>query len=100
MKYYHATSLDAWKGIETDQLLKTGCDGVVYLAETAQNAIQFVTLRLLNEPIIVIEVEVPDDKMSHIEESFDHSYAFFQCRAWTYDENIPYSWVTSALMYA
>lgn len=75
-RYFHATD---FKNIHNIMIkgLKPGCDGVVYLAETKEDALKFVAFRFY-EKIVVIEVELEE---SEVEETFDHNYNFFQCKA-------------------
>lgn len=84
MKYYHATSEEAWKQIKEDTFIKTGCDGVIYLCKDPQEACRFLVLRGI-DPIIVLEFEF---KVNQIKETFDHSQIFFKCRAYSYSKNI------------
>ena len=85
-KFYHATEHDP--GILAnilDKGLLPGCDGIVYLAETKEDALKFVALRFYEETL-VIEVELEE---SEVEETFDHNYSFFNCRAFGYASIIP-----------
>lgn len=83
-KFYHATPYDNLLSILSNGL-KTGVDKVVYLAETKEAALKFICIRCF-DPILVIEVELDE---AQVEESFDHSYAFFKEKAFTYPDNIP-----------
>lgn len=78
---YHSTAFSNLGSILSDGI-RPGCDGVVYLAETREDALKFVAIRLLDQPIAVLEVEINDYNEKDISESFDHSQAFFKCRAW------------------
>lgn len=79
-KYYHATPMRNLVSI-LDNGLKVGCDGITYLAETKEDAYKFVVLRCWGEEILVIEVELDENK---VEETFDHNPNFFKCRAFGY----------------
>ncbi len=81
--YYHATPFENLGSIFKKGIL-TGCDGVVYLTENPEEAARFVAIRGYKK-ILVIEVEVEDYLVT---ESFDHSQAFFKCRAYSYPHNI------------
>ena len=83
-KFYHATPYSNLGSILTNGLHK-GVDGVVYLAETKEAALKFICIRCF-DPILVIEVELDE---AQVEESFDHSYAFFREKAFTYPNDIP-----------
>jgi len=84
-KFYHATSFDNLGSILSKGLVP-GCDGIIYLAETREDALKFVVLRYANEEILTIEVEL-DEK--EVEETFDHSYSFFKCKSFGYPKVIP-----------
>lgn len=73
---YHATSVDNMTKIMYDGI-KPGCDGIVYLAETDNDAYKFVCLRML-EKIAVFKVNV---NVEDVFETFDHSQQFFKCKA-------------------
>lgn len=83
-KFYHATPYDNLWSILINGL-KTGVDGVVYLAETREAALKFICVRCF-DPILVIEIELDE---THVEESFDHSYEFFKEKAFVYSKSIP-----------
>lgn len=95
-KMYHATKLSNFWSI-LDNGLKPGVDGIVYLAETREDALKFISIRTFNEPVLVLEVEVDE---TDIQETFDHSYSFFQCRAFGYPETIPCEQITNAWKYS
>lgn len=84
---YHATAFSNLGSI-LSKGIKNGFDGVIYLAETREDALKFVAIRLIGQPIAVIEVEIDNDNEKDILESFDHSQAFFKCRAWMSTEEI------------
>ena len=81
--YYHATPFENVNSIFKKGIVK-GCDGVVYLTEKPEEAARFVAIRGYKK-ILVIEVEVEDYL---VEESFDHSQAFFKCKAYLYPHDI------------
>ena len=81
--YYHATPFENVNSIFKKGIVK-GCDGVVYLTEKPEEAAMFVAIRGYKK-ILVIEVEVEDYL---VEESFDHSQAFFKCKAYLYPHDI------------
>ena len=96
MLYYHATSEDRAMQIVYDGEIKTSIEGIVYLADSYENALKFTILRGY-DPIIVFEIEVPDESL--IEEQFDHNPRFFQCKSWGYPENIDLSYVKNIYKY-
>lgn len=95
-KMYHATKYSNLYSI-MDQGLKPGIDGIVYLAETREDALKFICIRVFNEPILVLEVEVDE---ADIQETFDHSYRFFKARAWGCPKRIPFTACTGAWKYS
>ena len=77
MKFYHATDKKNLGPILIDGI-KPGIDGYVYLCKTAVDALKFMLVRCVQD-IIVFEVSL---KESEVEETFDHSEAFFKCKAY------------------
>lgn len=77
-KFYHATTADRLASI-TFEGVKPMID-FVYLCDTAVDCIKFLQVRMIPlEDIRILEVEIDD---SLVEESFDHSYEFFKCKAY------------------
>lgn len=85
MKFYHATNFSNISSI-IDEGLVPGADGIIYLADSFENAVKFVILRGYKR-ILVCEVDLDE---SQVEETFDHSPAFFQCKSYGYDKVIPF----------
>ena len=81
--YFHATPYENLLSI-VDNGIKTGCDRVIYVADNPTSAAMFLAVRGCKD-ILVVEVKLPSSKLV---ESFDHSEAFFRCRAFTYDKPI------------
>lgn len=81
---YHATNFENLSSILSKGILR-GCDGLVYLCDNKEDAAKFVAIRGI-ENIAVLGVRI-DEK--DVEESFDHSYRFFKCRAYTTNKDIP-----------
>lgn len=81
--YYHATPFENLESI-MDQGIHRGCDGVVYLTERPEEAARFVAIRGYRN-ILVLGVNIEEDM---VKESFDHSQAFFKCRAYMYQDDI------------
>lgn len=92
--YYHATAPENLFSILTEGIHK-GTDGFVYLADSYENAAKFVAVRGCNTHILSIEVLL-DEKL--VEESFDHSFMFFKCRAYTYSDDIAIEHLTGNIM--
>lgn len=93
--YYHATPFENLESIMVDQVIRKGCDGVVYLAEKPEDAAKFLVVRG-HRKILVLGVDIEEDMVS---ESFDHSEAFFKCKAFTYPEDISLDCFESAKTY-
>ena len=86
MILYHATNEKGFRGIVSSGCIKPGVDGIVYLADSAGNALKFVAVRTsFRDTIYVFRVEVPDNEVS---ETFDHSYRYFKCKSYGYRGNI------------
>lgn len=92
--YYHATPFENLESI-MDQGICKGYDGVVYLTEKPEEAARFVAIRGCRK-ILVLGIELEEDL---INESFDHSQAFFKCKAYSYAENIPADEIAEFLTY-
>lgn len=84
MKLYHATTNENMEKIVGDGVLRTSCDGMVYLCKQPKDACKFLLIRGLKR-MCVLEVNVEDKKIS---ESYDHSEAFFGCKAYMHDGEI------------
>lgn len=82
--YYHATPFENFQSIYSKGL-KKGYDGIIYLTETPEDAIKFLRIRLCQD-ILVIQIDLDE---SEVVETFDHSEAFFKCRAFGYPHDIP-----------
>lgn len=98
-KYYHATKRNAFKSILQDEVIKRGFDGIVYLAETYDEAVRFIALRAFGQDIVVLEIEFDDEASKKIEETFDHNPNFFRCKAFGYPEDIPADWICGCRIY-
>ena len=79
--YYHATPFENLVSI-MDQGIRKSRDGVVYLTEKPEEATRFVVIRG-HVDILVCEVQIEENM---VEETFDHSEAFFKCRAYGYSK--------------
>lgn len=88
--YYHATK-EKNLGSILSQGLKPGFDGLVYMADTEQNAVQFISLRVYgtDENIIVIQINTEELDKSLFDEGYDHSPEFFKGDVKTYAGIIP-----------
>lgn len=84
-RFYHATIMENLGSI-VEEGIKPGCDGLVYLCENAVDAAKFVYVRTLGtHDIVAIEIALDE---SEVEETFDHSFEFFKCRAFGYSGTI------------
>ncbi len=93
-KYYHATPYENLPSILENGIMP-GFEGIVYLCETATDSLKFVAIRGCQD-ILVIEVELNEDDVI---ETFDHSEAFFKCKAFGYQETIQVSQMTKYTRY-
>ena len=87
MKFYHATSTENMERIAETGIIKKSWDGVVYLCKDPIDACKFLILRGLRK-MCVIETERNEED---VEESFDHSQAFFRCRAYMHKGDIRFT---------
>ena len=85
--YYHATPIENLQSIINEGIKRNNLEKVVYLCEKPEDAAKFLRVHLC-EHFVVIPVKVHE---RFIEESFDHSYQFFKCRAFMYHKDIPVS---------
>ena len=85
--WYHATDKKVLGSIVISGI-EPGIDGVVYLADSCENALKFVVVRGIME-IAVIKIKRSSLDKRKIIETFDHSYEFFKCKAYGYTEVIP-----------
>lgn len=86
--FYHATSKANLGSIMNDGIKKGKIEKVVYLSDSSQNAAKFLAIRGMKE-IIVFPIDASKLDKKELEESFDHSYDFFKCRAYLYYGDIP-----------
>ena len=93
-KFYHATDYKNLQSI-LDKGIIPGCDGIVYLTELAEEALRFMVFRFHKE-VLVLEIELEE---SDVEETFDHSYSFFKCKAFGYQGTIPVASILNFLHY-
>ena len=95
MKYYHATHKKNLGSILIEGI-KPGIDGCVYLCTTPVDAVKFLVVKAIKE-IVVFEVDL--DKKD-ILESFDHSEAFFKCKAYLTLNHIDSNSITNVYDYS
>lgn len=76
---YHATPYENLGKILENGLVP-GPDGLIYLTEKPTDAAKFIAIRGYRD-ILVVEVKIPKKLENTIEETFDHSERFFQCRS-------------------
>lgn len=84
MKYYHAAPKETMLKIVGEGVIKKNWGGTVYLCKEAVDACKFLIMRGMKE-MSVIEVEL---KEADISESYDHSQAFFKCKAYMHNGDI------------
>lgn len=84
MKLYHATTVENMKRIQKDGLIKGSFGREVFLCKKPLDACKFLVIRGIRR-MCVIEVDLKEDT---VRESFDHSEAFFQCKAYVHNGNV------------
>ena len=96
--YYHATDYSNIVSILDKGLKASTIDGLVYLAETEDDALKFVVLRGY-EKIVTFKVKIYKRDEDKLIETFDHNQRFFKCRSFGYMGNIPPSNVIPSKKY-
>lgn len=95
--YYHATAESNATNIIREGIIHKGIDDIVYVCENPEEAYRFVALRVFGtEDIYVFEIHVPENV--EVEETFDHSYSFFQCKAFGISQDIPMDWCSDNMI--
>lgn len=95
--YYHATTEDkAFRIIEEG--IKPGVDNVVYMCTTAIDAAKFLMVRGIH-PIYVFKFKIYKKEEHLVSESFDHSEAYFKCKAYTFKGTIEPSRLIATFKY-
>lgn len=74
MIMYHATDMENLGSILSNGI-RPSIEGIVFLAETPEDAIKFIMLRGYPQ-IVALKVDVED-----VFETFDHNSNFYSCRA-------------------
>lgn len=87
MKFYHATTMKNAEKILDERIIRHSVGGEVFLCKKPLDACKFLLIRGIKE-ICVIEVNL---RKNSVEESNDHSEAFFQCKAYTHNGDIELS---------
>lgn len=95
MKMYHATSYENLYSILDEGLVTNNIENIVYLCEKPEEAVRFPYIHLVRD-IVVFEVEV---NKKNVIETFDHSEAFFKCKAFGHKGNIPASKIKNVYRY-
>jgi RNA:NAD 2'-phosphotransferase (TPT1/KptA family) len=97
--FYHATSTENRESILRGGL-KGGPDGMIYLAESRDDALMFMILRFHIKDITIFEIDRKQLDKTKVEESFDHSQEFYGCRGWMYSETIPSQAIVDITQYS
>lgn len=84
MKFYHATTEENMRKILGDGVIKHSIGGAVFLCRNPIDACKFLVIRGYRK-MCVVEVDL---KKNEVDESFDHSEAFFQCKAFIHNGDI------------
>ena len=87
--FYHATHKDNLYNIMDDGINTDKIEKVVYLADSFEHAAIFLAVRGMMGKIVVFKIDASKLDKKKLEESFDHSYGFFKCRAYIYAGEIP-----------
>jgi hypothetical protein len=85
--FYHATSKDNLGEIMNGGIKAGELEGLVYLADSSSNAARFMVMRGMKN-IIVFKIDGTKLDRNKLEESFDHDFNFFKCRAYIYKGDI------------
>lgn len=85
--YYHATPFSNLNSIAEFGIEPRNAEKLVYLCETAQDCLKFALMHGCRD-VLVLECSLP---VKEIEETFDHSEAFFKCRCWGISRTIKQS---------
>jgi RNA:NAD 2'-phosphotransferase (TPT1/KptA family) len=86
--FYHATTKENLYKILSHGIKKDKLEKVVYLADSYENAARFLAIRGHMGNIVVFKIDASKLDKELLEESFDHSYDFFKCRAYVYNGDI------------
>lgn len=84
MKFYHATTEENIIKILEEGIIKHSIGGVVFLCKDPIDACKFLAIRGCKK-ICVLELSL---KENEVQESFDHSEAFFKCKAFIHNGDI------------
>lgn len=84
MKYYHAAPKETMVKIAGEGIIKKSWDGMVHLCKEAVDSCKFLIMRGMKE-MSVIEIELNENEVT---ESYDHSEAFFKCKAYMHNGDI------------
>ena len=83
-KMYHATDFKNCISI-TEKGILCGVDHCVYCCDEPEDAAKFALMHAVKHILVIaFEVDIND-----VKESFDHSQAFFKCRAYYIEHDIP-----------
>lgn len=84
---YHATHRKNLGSIFADGIKPAEIG--VFFSDKAGNAAKFLIFKIPKEEIIAFEIETKYLDKKKLAESFDHSFEFFQCKAWVYSDLVP-----------
>lgn len=86
--YYHATKPENLGSILSNGL-RPSWDGLVYLADSVENAAKFGFFANDGKEVMIYTVKTFKADESKLEEVHDHSEQFFGCKAYGYNGAIP-----------
>lgn len=95
--YYHATAIENLSSI-LENGLKAGNQGCVFMTENEEEAVRFLAIRLVPE-IVTFKIKVYKKDYDKVQETFDHSQQFFQCKAFGYFGDISAENITASRKY-
>ena len=90
--YYHATLEENAYSIVSDGEIKPSIEGIVYCCTSLEDSLKFVVLRAIKgQHIVIFKINVPEGV--EVEETFDHSEQFFQCKSYGICSKVPLEWI-------
>lgn len=95
--FYHATSKENIASILCNGLI-AGNQGCVFMTENEDEAVRFLLLRQIPE-IVTIKIKVYKEDYDKVQETFDHNYRFFKCKAFGYFGDISVENISASRIY-
>ncbi len=95
--FYHGTPYENMLNI-MENGIDPGPDGLVYMCEKPEDCAKFLYIRGIRN-IAVFKIKIPKKLENNVEETFDHSYDFFKCRAFGYFGHIDNNMIEPCMQY-